>query len=81
MSPSQLSVPRAAPILSSQAAPRAFEAFLNGVNGTGVVVLKRLADAMTAGDCIHAVIKGSAINNDGGLKAGYTAPSVDGKRQ
>ena len=46
----------------------------------GIVVLKRLDDALAAGDCIHAVIKGSAINNDGSLKAGYTAPSVEGQQ-
>ncbi|MEO0971405.1 MAG: polyketide synthase, partial [Cyanobacteria bacterium J06639_18] len=45
----------------------------------GIVVLKRLEDALTDGDCIHAIIKGSAINNDGSLKAGYTTPSVDGQ--
>jgi acyl transferase domain-containing protein/aryl carrier-like protein len=43
------------------------------------VVLKRLRDALADGDFIHAVIKGSAINNDGSLKAGYTAPSVEGQ--
>ena len=48
-------------------------------NGVGVVVLKRLADALADGDTIHAVIRGSAINNDGALKVGYTAPSVDGQ--
>ena len=51
-----------------------------GGNGVGIVVLKRLDDALAAGDCIHAVIKGSAINNDGSLKAGYTAPSVEGQQ-
>ena len=48
-------------------------------NGVGVVVLKRLADALADGDTIHAVIRGSAINNDGAGKVGYTAPSVDGQ--
>ncbi len=48
-------------------------------NGAGVVVLKRLADALDAGDRIHAVIRGFAINNDGGGKAGFTAPSVAGQ--
>jgi phthiocerol/phenolphthiocerol synthesis type-I polyketide synthase E len=46
-----------------------------------VVVLKRLEDARAEGDTIHAVIKGSAINNDGSLKAGYTAPSVEGQAE
>ncbi len=49
-------------------------------NGVGVVVLKRLEDALADGDHIHAVIKSSSINNDGSLKAGYTAPSVTGQR-
>ena len=50
-------------------------------NGLGVVVLKRMADALADGDTIHAVIKGSAINNDGSLKVGYTAPSEEGQAQ
>ncbi|AKJ03530.1 Malonyl CoA-acyl carrier protein transacylase [Archangium gephyra] len=50
-------------------------------NGVGVVVLKPLADALRDGDHIHAVIKGSAINNDGHQKAGYTAPSVEGQSE
>lgn len=48
-------------------------------SGTGVVVLRRLADALEDGDHIHAVIKGSAINNDGSSKVGYLAPSVEGQ--
>ncbi|HEY3578901.1 MAG TPA: type I polyketide synthase [Pyrinomonadaceae bacterium] len=61
---------------------RAFDAAAQGTvggSGTGVVLLKRLADALDDGDVIHAVIKGSAVNNDGALKVGYTAPSVDGQ--
>jgi len=50
-----------------------------GGSGVGIVVLKRLEDAIADGDTIHAVIKGSAINNDGSGKAGYTAPSVQGQ--
>ena len=50
-------------------------------SGVGVVVLKRLADALADGDTIHAVIRGSAINNDGAAKVGYTAPSVDGQAE
>ncbi|MDP9838381.1 amino acid adenylation domain-containing protein/FkbM family methyltransferase [Neorhizobium huautlense] len=50
-----------------------------GGNGGAVVVLKRLADAITNGDRIVAIIKGSAINNDGDLKVGYTAPSIEGQ--
>src|SRR6185436_2709054 len=48
-------------------------------SGLGMVVLKRLADALADGDSIRAVVKGSAINNDGALKVGYTAPSVEGQ--
>ncbi|HNP74709.1 MAG TPA: type I polyketide synthase, partial [Kouleothrix sp.] len=61
---------------------RAFDAQARGtVSGSGVaiVVLKRLADALADGDQIYAVIKGSAINNDGAGKVGYTAPSVAGQ--
>ncbi|NEQ79120.1 MAG: SDR family oxidoreductase [Moorea sp. SIO2I5] len=69
-------------ILSPDGHCRAFDAQAQGTvggNGMGIVVLKRLEDALADGDCIHAVIKGSAINNDGALKVGYTAPSVDGQ--
>jgi len=62
----------------------AFDARAQGTtigNGLGVVVLKRLEDAIVDGDCIYAVIKGSAINNDGAMKVGYTAPSVDGQAE
>ena len=52
-----------------------------GGNGLGIVVLKRLEDALAEGDYIHAVVKGSAINNDGSQKVGYTAPSVNGQAQ
>lgn len=61
---------------------RAFDAAAQGTvsgSGVGIVVLKRLADAVTDGDNILAVIKGSAINNDGAAKVGYTAPRVDGQ--
>ncbi len=61
---------------------RAFDAEAAGTvtgSGAGVVVIKRLSDALAAGDTIHAVIRGSAINNDGALKAGYTAPGVEGQ--
>ncbi|OYE03766.1 type I polyketide synthase, partial [Nostoc sp. 'Peltigera membranacea cyanobiont' 232] len=63
---------------------RAFDAKAQGTtigNGVGVVVLKRLSDALADGDCIHAVIRGSAINNDGSGKVGYTAPSVNGQAE
>ena len=42
---------------------------------------QRLEDALADGDRIHAVIRGSAVNNDGSLKVGYTAPSVDGQAE
>ena len=47
-------------------------------SGCGVVVLRRLSDALQGGDTVHAVIRGSAINNDGAGKVGYLAPSVSG---
>ena len=61
---------------------RAFDAKAGGSvggEGVGIVVLKRLDEALAAGDTIHAVVKGSAINNDGSAKVNYTAPSVDGQ--
>ncbi|MCC5621261.1 type I polyketide synthase [Nostoc sp. CHAB 5715] len=61
---------------------RAFDAKAAGTvtgKGLGLVVLKRLEEAIADGDCIHAVIKGSAINNDGSDKVSYTAPSVNGQ--
>lgn len=63
---------------------RAFDAKAQGTvsgNGAGVVILKRLQDALANGDTIRAVIRGSAVNNDGALKAGYTAPSVDSQAE
>ncbi len=52
-----------------------------GGNGVAVVVLKPLAAALADGDHIYAVVKGSAVNNDGSRKVGYTAPSVEGQAQ
>lgn len=69
-------------IYSSDGHCRPFDADANGTifgEGAGVVVLKRLQDALDAGDPLLAVIKGSAVNNDGNAKAGYTAPGVDGQ--
>ncbi|MFF1902982.1 SDR family NAD(P)-dependent oxidoreductase [Kitasatospora sp. NPDC058218] len=69
-------------ILSPDGHCRPFDAAAGGTvpgSGTGVVVLRRLADARRDGDTVDAVILGSAINNDGSLKAGYTAPGVDGQ--
>ena len=61
---------------------RAFDANADGTldgNGAGIVVLKRLEDAIADGDTIDAIIRGSAVNNDGALKVGYTAPGVRGQ--
>ncbi|HKR12636.1 MAG TPA: MupA/Atu3671 family FMN-dependent luciferase-like monooxygenase [Pyrinomonadaceae bacterium] len=69
-------------IISPDGHCRAFDAKARGTvkgNGAGVVVLKRLADAVNDRDTIHAVIKGSAINNDGATKVGFTAPSIEGQ--
>lgn len=71
-------------ILSPDGHCRAFDAQAQGTvggSGVGIVILKRLADALADGDSIHAIIKGSAINNDGSLKVGYTAPSVSGQAE
>lgn len=48
-------------------------------SGAGCVVLRRAVDAIRDGDHIWAILKGSAVNNDGAAKAGYLAPSVDGQ--
>ena len=69
-------------ILSPDGHCRAFDAKAQGTidgNGVSVVVLKRLENAIADRDHIYAVIKGSAINNDGSVKVGYTAPSVEGQ--
>ena len=61
---------------------RTFDADAQGTvfgSGSGVVLLKRLEDALVDGDHIYAVIKGFAVNNDGSVKVGYTAPSVEGQ--
>ncbi|MER7024007.1 MULTISPECIES: SDR family NAD(P)-dependent oxidoreductase [Streptomyces] len=71
-------------ILSADGHCRPFDAAAGGTvpgNGAGLVVLRRLADAQGAGDRIDAVIRGTAVNNDGALKAGYTAPSVEGQAE
>ncbi len=69
-------------ILSPDGHCRAFDEKAKGTvggNGAGVVVLKRLDKAVGDRDNIWAVIKGSAINNDGSMKVGYTAPRLDGQ--
>lgn len=61
---------------------RPFDAAADGTvfgHGAGVVVLKRLSDALAAGDQIHAVIRGVGTNNDGADKMSFTAPSVAGQ--
>lgn len=68
-------------ILSPDGRCRAFDERSSGTvltSGVGVVALRRLADAVADGDEILAVVKGSAVNNDGQRKVGYLAPSVDG---
>ena len=63
---------------------RSFDAKAKGTvfgSGIGVVVLKRLSEAIADGDQIYAVVKGYAVNNDGISKIGYTAPGVDGQAQ
>ncbi|MBE9178533.1 SDR family NAD(P)-dependent oxidoreductase [Oculatella sp. LEGE 06141] len=75
---------RADDIFSPDGHCRTFDAKAQGTifgSGIGIVVLKRLKEAMADRDPIHAVIKGSAINNDGSLKVSYTAPSVEGQAE
>lgn len=69
-------------IASSDGHCRPFDADASGTaggSGCGIVVLKRLADAIEDGDSIEAVILGSAINNDGARKIGFTAPRIEGQ--
>src|SRR6185295_1746439 len=69
-------------ILSPDGHCRAFDADARGTvpgNGVGIVVLKRLSDAVADRDHVIAVIKGSAINNDGSSKVGFTAPGLHGQ--
>ena len=69
---------------SSDGHCRAFDIRAQGTvggNGAGIVVLKRLADARAAGDVVHALIRGFAVNNDGAQKVGYTAPSIQGQAE
>src|SRR5215212_1568227 len=71
-------------ILSPDGHCRAFDAEAGGTifgSGMGIVVLKRLEEAVADGDAIHAVIRGSAVNNDGSAKAGFTAPSVQSQAE
>jgi amino acid adenylation domain-containing protein len=71
-------------ILSPDGRCKAFDVEARGTvpgSGAGLVLLKPLDAALADGDYVHAVIKGSAINNDGTVKVGYTAPSVEGQRR
>ncbi|MFI6015457.1 beta-ketoacyl synthase N-terminal-like domain-containing protein [Streptomyces sp. NPDC051243] len=69
-------------VLSPDGICRPFDAGANGTvftNGLGLVLLKRLRDAIADGDDVQAVIAGSAVNNDGAEKVSFTAPSVSGQ--
>ena len=71
-------------ILSPAGTCRAFDAEAEGTTlgqGCGVAVLKRLSDAIADDDHIYAVVKATAINNDGASKISYTAPSEDGQAE
>lgn len=69
-------------IYSKDGACRPYDARATGIvsgDGAGAIVLKRLGEAVADGDHIHAVIRGSAINNDGRSKSAFTAPSLSGQ--
>ncbi len=69
-------------MLSRDGLTRTFDASASGTvfgDGGAVVLMKRLSDAIADGDQIYAVIRGAGLNNDGGVKASFTAPSVDGQ--
>ncbi len=71
-------------ILSPDGHCRPFDEKAQGTiagSGSGIIVLKRLVDAIADHDHIYAVIRGSAVNNDGSVKVGFTAPSVEGQVQ
>lgn len=71
-------------IYSADGHCRVFDSKATGVvfgNGAGVVVLKRLDQALADGDCIDAVIRGGAMNNDGAAKSSYAAPGLEGQAQ
>ena len=69
-------------MVSADGTCRPFDAQASGTifgSGAGCVLLKRLADALTDGDHIYAVLRGWGVNNDGSAKVGFTAPSADGQ--
>ncbi|GGJ52783.1 type I polyketide synthase [Deinococcus roseus] len=71
-------------IVSSDGHCRSFDQHADGTlfgSGVGVVLLKRMEDALRDGDFIHGVLLGSALNNDGAHKVGYTAPGVPGQSE
>jgi acyl transferase domain-containing protein/acyl carrier protein len=71
-------------ILSPDGHCRPFDSDARGTvigNGAGVLVMRRLEDALEYGDTIYAIVRGSAINNDGSAKVGYTAPSQHWQEQ
>lgn len=71
-------------MMSPDGSTRTFDAKAAGTvfsDGAGVVLLKRLSTAQRDGDTIHGIIRGGAINNDGGGKASFMAPSADGQAQ
>ncbi|MEV1329723.1 SDR family NAD(P)-dependent oxidoreductase [Micromonospora costi] len=71
-------------VISRDGHCRPFDAAASGTmwgSGGGVVVLKRLADALADGDHIHGLIRGNAINNDGSAKVSFSAPSIDGQAE
>ncbi|MBT5414691.1 MAG: SDR family oxidoreductase, partial [Rhodospirillaceae bacterium] len=71
-------------IFSDDGHCRPFDARAGGTvfgSGVGTVLLKRVEDAVADGDPIHAVILGGAVNNDGAVKVGFTAPSPDGQQR
>nr|WP_257785607.1 non-ribosomal peptide synthetase/type I polyketide synthase [Pedobacter steynii] len=71
-------------IFSSDGHCRAFDSGADGTlkgEGGGVVILKKYKDAVKDGDTIHAIIKGTSVNNDGSDKIGFTAPGIQGQRR
>lgn len=71
-------------ITSPDGIVRSLDSEANGTvmgSGVGAVTLKRMSEAIADGDIIHAVILGSAVNNDGRVRAGYTAPGVEGEAE
>lgn len=71
-------------IVSPDGACRTFDANAQGSvmgNGVGVVLLKRLRDALADGDHIYAIVRGSAVNNDGSHRVSITAPGLDGQTE